>query len=183
MTRSDSSAMAGVLSNVGMGAARRHKRGLRIRILVSVVCLLVLGPATATASGPPVVEIIRSKMETLRSTGNLPIGKAAVAATKTLPIFYEQRHYRPAWTRKKTVNQLFRAVEDAAAEGLDPGDYHFATLKAVRRRFEAASPADPHTLADTDILLTDSLMRLTYHLLFGKVDPQGLNPYLNLVES
>ena len=38
----------------------------------------------------------------------------------------------------------------------------------------------PAMLADFDILLTDALVRLSYHLMFGKVDPERLDPSWNM---
>lgn len=161
---------------------RHAVKRFRTWIMAFFLFLLACGPGFAT-DGPndPAAERIRTQMATLRATGGLSIGDHAVAAITTLPVFYERRDYRRAWTRKKIIYQLLEAIEDSTAEGLDPIDYHFETVKAAANRSQAALPADRRMLADTDILLTDSLMRLTYHFIFGKVDPQGLSPYLNLV--
>ena len=139
---------------------------------------------TADAStdlGQSASDVIRSNMTLLRTTGQLEIGGQKLAATRSLPIFYQQRGYQRAWTRKETIGQLIRVVEDSSAEGLSPGDYHLVALQAAHRQFHTMLAEDPRRLAEADILLTDSLLRLTHHLLLGKVDPQGLNPYLNLV--
>ena len=151
-------------------------------ITLAVMCLWSgFTAAASTDSGLSTSDVIRSKMERLRTTGHLAIGSQGVAAARSLPVFYKQRDYQRAWTRKKTIAQLIHAVEDATAEGLAPGDYHLVALQAAHRQFHTLLASDPRRLAEADILLTDALMRLTYHLLFGKVDPQGLNPYLNLV--
>ncbi len=41
--------------------------------------------------------------------------------------------------------------------------------------------SDPELLADYDLLLTDSLIRMGYHLIFGKVDPEEHHPHWNLM--
>ncbi len=41
--------------------------------------------------------------------------------------------------------------------------------------------SDPELLADYDLLLTDSLIRMGYHLIFGKVDPEDHHPHWNLM--
>ena len=39
---------------------------------------------------------------------------------------------------------------------------------------------DPESLANFDILATDALARIIYHSVFGKVDPESLDPHWNL---
>ena len=41
-------------------------------------------------------------------------------------------------------------------------------------------PRSPELAADFDLLLTDGLVRLGYHLAFGKVDPEALSPDWNM---
>ena len=168
--------------NAFSGASRRIGERIRTWVTAAILCMLVCGawPAAA-ATEKPAADLIRSKMAALQSAGRLSIGDHRVAATTSLPVFYAQRNYRPVWIRKKTIAQLVEAIEGSAAEGLDPNDYHYGAVKKVQRSIQAGQAIDPGSQADADILLTDSLIRLTYHLFFGKVDPQGLSPYLNLV--
>jgi hypothetical protein len=50
----------------------------------------------------------------------------------------------------------------------------------LKLRLDDMDPPDPSLLADYDILLTDSLVRLCYHIQFGKVDPESLYPAWNM---
>jgi len=59
---------------------------------------------------------------------------------------------------------------------LNPEDYHLPILLIQKLHIEQSESPEPSLLADYDILLTDSLIRLISHLYFGKVDPENLHP-------
>jgi murein L,D-transpeptidase YcbB/YkuD len=134
------------------------------------------------AQADPVQEAIRERVERLASTGALAIGEASVAARLVIPAFYERRDHRPAWTDPADVQALIRLADRAETEGLDPEDYHVGELRRLLHRVEI-SPDEPTLEADLDILLTESLLRLGYHLRFGKVNPEELDPDWNLSRS
>jgi murein L,D-transpeptidase YcbB/YkuD len=67
-----------------------------------------------------------------------------------------------------------------AEDGLNPEYYHLSQLLVLKLRLDENKSPDPLLLADYDILLTDGLVRLCYHLQFGKVDPESLDPAWNM---
>ena len=85
--------------------------------------------------------------------------------------FYSRRDYRPLWG-DAALDELMTEIEAASGHGLDPYDYHYSVLRELR--------ADPARRIDLDLMATDSLARLAYHLRFGKVDPSQLDPSWNL---
>ena len=151
-----------------------------ILILLFNVIIFSISAIVALASDP-VAAKIRGRISELRDSGKLKIAGASIAAADILPGFYENRNYEPAWSRPYTIAKLIATIRNSHTDGLDPGDYHYETLKSFRKRIENAQPATPESLADFDILLSDSFIRLAYHQYFGKVDPETLNPYLQLV--
>jgi murein L,D-transpeptidase YcbB/YkuD len=157
---------------------RGCRLGRPLCLLSGVVALLVLGVSIAAAEIDHTQEIIREKVEQLRLFKSLKIGDASVASSIVLPDFYARREFKLAWVKHTAIQDLFRAIRESEADGLDPRDYHLATLESLRRGVEA-SPT-PAMLADFDILLTDALIRLSYHLMFGKVDPERLDPSWNM---
>jgi len=156
----------------------RLDRTLSICCAIAVLASLCLAPASAEIE--PVQQVIRDKIWQHRYVKPLKIGAASVASTIVLPDFYERRAFRPAWEKRSCVDDLLRAIRDSEADGLDPRDYHLAALEQLRRELETTSPPDPSLRADLDILLTDALVRLGYHLMFGKVDPERLDPAWNM---
>jgi L,D-transpeptidase YcbB len=165
---------------------RRQRRPIAFRL---DRCVLVLGflatllcfclrPAAAQLD--PTQEIIRERIEHLRQFKTLVIGDAAVASTIVVPDFYERREFQLAWVRRSAIEDLLRAIRESEVDGLDPRDYHLIALERLRHGLEASASPTPAMLADLDILLTDALVRLGYHLMFGKVDPERLDPSWNM---
>ena len=146
-------------------------------------CLLVLGyPLMALAAADPgtVSDEIRARVEMLRSGSDLIVRGATVTSTTVLPALYQRRDFAPAWTNPRAVTQLFHAVRRIDEDGLDPEDYHLATLEQLQTEVGSDATASPARLADFDLLLTDSLIRLGYHLLIGKVDPVKVDGNWNM---
>jgi murein L,D-transpeptidase YcbB/YkuD len=148
--------------------------------LSGVVALLALGVSIAAAEIDRTQEIIREKVEQQRLFKSLKIGDASVASSIVLPDFYERREFKLAWVKYTSIEDLLRAIRESEADGLDPRDYHLAALERLRRSLETNPTPAPAMLADFDILLTDALVRLSYHLMFGKADPERLDPSWNM---
>jgi murein L,D-transpeptidase YcbB/YkuD len=149
-------------------------------LLSGVVALLVLGLSIGAAEIDPTQAILRDKVAQQRLIKSLKIDDASVASSIVLPDFYERREFKLAWLRSTSIDDLLRAIRESKAEGLDPRDYHLATLERIRHELEMNPMPLPTRLADFDILLTDALVRLSYHLMFGKVDPERLDPSWNM---
>jgi murein L,D-transpeptidase YcbB/YkuD len=76
---------------------------------------------------------------------------------------------------------LLQALEASLQHGLDPEDYHLALLRDKHSLMTASSSED--FLAELEILATDALARLAFHLHFGKVNPELLEPSWNFTRS
>ena len=130
----------------------------------------------------PSREFLRERVESIRSGARTEIRGAPIASTRALGELYERRHFALAWNGEK-AEQLIGAIRDAEADGLDPDDYHLTTLEEVRRELAASADPSVDLRADFDLLLTDALARLGYHVLFGKVDPEALDPNWNFARE
>ena len=148
-------------------------------VMLSLHCMA----ASAEAQDDAIREVLRSRVEALRETGRLDVRGSRIASVIVLPDLYERRGFRPAWRDARTSEQLVRAIADAAADGLDPRDYHQALLERLRGEVAASGQSDAALLADYDLLLTDALVRLGYHLMFGKVDPERVDPNWNMARQ
>jgi len=148
-------------------------KGLMIWLALLVSCW-----GTALADDE-VSQAIREQVEQLRGTGQVIIDGASLAAAGLIPEIYERRSFQPNWTRTAQVGFLVEAVDDAYEQGLDPSDYHAEQIRAVHASLAGGQDLTPRRRADIDLLLTDSLIRLGYHLRFGKVNPEELDPDWN----
>jgi len=145
-----------------------------------VVAFLLASPArgeTVAETGPD--QAIAAAIEVAHSGGKVVVEGEALASVVVLPDLYQRRAFRPAWTNPAATDGLLRAIRESADEGLDPADYHLAAIERMR----ASNAATPESQAHLDLLLTDAAVRLAYHLRFGKVDPEGLDPNWNMVSD
>ena len=127
--------------------------------------------------------IIQERIDELWTTGKLSIGYSDIASKHWLPSLYEGNDFQLLWQNPQNVADLLDDIGKAAEDGLDPEDYHLSQLLVLKLRLEETGSPDPELLADYDILLTDSLVRLCYHIQFGKVDPESLDPAWNMTRQ
>jgi murein L,D-transpeptidase YcbB/YkuD len=128
-------------------------------------------------------ELIRAHVEELRATGALTIDGTAIASRHMIPRVYEAREFTPTWTSAEQIAGLLELVEESNLEGLDPVDYNVDAVRAAHAAFESGAALASAERAGFDIILTDSLIRLGYHLRYGKVDPVELDPVWNLTRA
>jgi L,D-transpeptidase YcbB len=153
----------------------------RVTLLAALAALAV---ATLAHAQPPptltdpVAMAIATELESLMSPEPAPIHGVHVAFQERIQSFYARRAFRPAWSSAKNASQLRRALADSAADGLDPADYETELLTRLGREIEG--PAATSVLrAQHDILHTEALLRLAYHLSFGKVDAESFDAQWN----
>jgi len=143
----------------------------RIRALaVSAALALAAGSAQAD---PGASEALRARVAELRAGADVRVDGARIAARNLVAEFYAQRGFRPAWARPEQAGALLALVEDSRTHGLDPADYHGELLR------RAAAGAAIGSAADRELVFTDALVRLAYHLRFGKANPRELYPDWN----
>jgi murein L,D-transpeptidase YcbB/YkuD len=159
---------------VPVGGSRRGKH------LLGLVALLLLAAGQLALSGAalarPAEEVLRERVEQIRSVGTLTIGDRVVTPSQALPDLYEQRGFELLWRDRKKAAELLAAVRAVEADGLDREDYHASLIEGL-----AAAPGGGEAeRIDLDLLRTDALVRLTYDLYFGRLDPERLDSDWNL---
>lgn len=122
---------------------------------------------------------LHSELEQLVQSGFLSKDKVKIASINLLLQIYEQRNFLPAWNDPRQVGELVTAIKATAADGLDPSDYHLKQVESIYGVLLAGDQVSPEERALQDLILTDSLVRLGYHQLFGKVNPYTLDPNWN----
>lgn len=99
-------------------------------------------------------------------------------SAKWVQEFYLQFDYQPQWTQESgQLNEagfaLHQKIEQAGMLALSPNNYHLLRLNDLL----AHNGNDPEGgRVSTELLLTDALFLLAYHMAFGKVDPATLQP-------
>lgn len=156
---------------------------MNIAVARICACLWLASLATAysvaaQAAADAVATAIAAELDALMNPEVTTIHGARIAMTDRLHEVYSRREFRPVWTVDESQRQLLKALADTYDDGLDPADYHLALLQSLAAQVNAPGATD--TLrAQYDILLTESLLRASYHLAFGKVDPESFDAQWN----
>jgi murein L,D-transpeptidase YcbB/YkuD len=129
-------------------------------------------------NGDPLARAIAAELDTWTTAAEPTIHGERVAFSERLQEFYTRREFRAAWDNAHNAEQLTRALAESYADGLDPKDYHQPLLSELATQITGGAAADA-LRAQYDILLTEALLRLAYHLSFGKVDPQTFDAQWN----
>ena len=122
----------------------------------------------STVGAAPSAEIQR-RMEQLELGQERTIAGVKLEAVRLLPALYADRGYEPLWTRPDAIIQIQNLIDYAVSEGLDASDYPVGALVGL-------NGSDP---VAADLLSSEILIRVAYHLRFGKVNPQALDPHWN----
>ncbi len=128
-------------------------------------------------------EALRIEIEHLFLSGYLSSGDVDIASRDLLAEIYETRDFSPTWNDDAQVMELISLIEATEADGLDPADYHLQDVEHIYRERQSGRIISPLERAVTEIMLTDSLIRLGYHQLFGKVNPYTLDPNWNFLRE
>ena len=135
-----------------------------------LVAAIVAMPASAAQDNTE--RLLRERMERAMFEGKLTVGGVDLAAASLLPEFYAARDFRPAWTDRAKIAQLYPLAQRAVAEGLDRADYPFDALEVLLP--ESGLPVDAIAKVDLDIIATEIFVRIAYQLRFGKLNPGQL---------
>lgn len=150
--------------------------------LCNWLCLFFMLLPMAVLAESSASEYIEQYMVQLKQSGELELEGIQIASRQVVTKLYERRDYSPVWSNTESLQQLFNQIRLAYDEGLNPNDYNLDKLKALQLQLEH-SPQDPAITATYDVLLSDALFRLTYHLVFGKVDPETFSSHWNLARD
>jgi murein L,D-transpeptidase YcbB/YkuD len=155
----------------------RHRRAA-----LALALALALPAVAASQEEMSEGDLLRARIEMLQQNPDASVRGVRIAARRALPTLYERRDFAPAWSERDAREELLRAVRGSYGDGLDPEDYLLSPLEAARAEADAPG-ASLETRIDYDLLLTDSLARLLYHLIFGKVDPHGFDARWNFTRE
>ncbi|MCC5795474.1 MAG: L,D-transpeptidase family protein [Chromatiales bacterium] len=138
---------------------------------------LLAGPAASALT--PEQENLSGRVAALAE--DYRVSTIPVADRWFLIRFYERRQFTPAWAEAAKRDVLFATLASSARHGLDPDDYHLQRLMELDALLR--TEPTPKLAADIDLLATDALARLAFHLRFGKVNPEQLEPSWNFTRE
>lgn len=159
-----------------------------MRRTLRIPCLLVISMALGALGGPvarsednPSQRELVQRIESLQEHNRLTIDGVRITAVKLIETLYAQSRFELVWTDPQKVDDLLRAIDDIHLDGLNPQDYYLDRLKKMRA--ELADKPGTARRVDFDILLTDAMARLAYNAFYGKVDPERIDPHINVQQD
>lgn len=159
-------------------------------ILVLLFAFFALvGPASASPSpsgnsgkaqeqrqaDPSVRGTITGCIDRLEQAGR-ESGNGRTVVNKQLRRFYHTVKYRAVWTNRLAIGRLLEVIRASEEDGLQPEEYHLAEIL----RLYDHPPDTPALKARADVLMTDAVFTLLWHMRSGKVNPSKLDPDWNL---
>jgi murein L,D-transpeptidase YcbB/YkuD len=151
------------------------------RNFILVAALVLVFPANSIAQTSS-EERIQYLSEQLSFGSEVSLAGATLASSHIIPRIYANRSFTPAWSDDDQIDEFIRLVGQAQEEGLDPTDYLYVEISGLLEEYRADRDNDV-LRADVDVLLTESLSRYGYHLIYGKVDPTDLDENWNWSRS
>jgi murein L,D-transpeptidase YcbB/YkuD len=165
-------------------SVRGRRRLPALAAALAFAALLAAAPALRSDTPPrdPLAQAIAAALAPLADTQTATVHGARIALGDLIEPFYARRGFSAAWSDEQNAAELRRALADSAADGLNPADYHLPLLEELAREIRDPGATDA-LRAQYDILCTEALLRLAYHLSFGKVDPETFDPQWNYART
>jgi len=160
---------------------------MRKSILIHICLWIAVGGLYQCLAGfafdDLVNEHLRNRIEAAGIPPRMNVGEEMIYSSVMLPLFYQRRIYRPAWSQGLNLlpqsAALLSAIKAADLEGLNSEDYHLSKiqqlLKMIHHYEENKNSTYLRFLVDIDLLLTDAFLIYGAHLLSGKVNPEKLD--------
>jgi murein L,D-transpeptidase YcbB/YkuD len=143
----------------------------------SLLLLAPLCPRLAEAQEPKSLSPTGAEIRRLLESDSLTIVGTDILAQDILLQAYSEAGFEPFWTDSGNIQELLDLITNAEEHGLNPEDYGEAAIRQVLSGTTGNEPAPK--VAQTDILLTESLLRYGYHRRFGKIKANRLDPDIN----
>jgi len=153
-------------------------------IVLTIITIFVIAlHSVASPQTEATAERIRNRIETAGYPPLIEIQEVLIFASLTLPQFYEQRGFEPAWIDGKQalsqVQSLLNSIQNATTEGLNPLDYHLKEIQSIEEQLENdrynSLPNRNRLLVDLELLCSDAFLIYGAHLLSGRVNPETID--------
>jgi murein L,D-transpeptidase YcbB/YkuD len=142
-------------------------------------------PAAEEPIPAEVTRLVHDTVEARALPADLRRNAVRLRAWRDLCKFYRARGYLPAWSDGRgplpRADELLRAIDAAAGDGLDPGQYRrqelASALAAARAALDHGTLADPavaRRIVDLDVHLTYAYVTLAGQLAAGRLRPEAL---------
>jgi murein L,D-transpeptidase YcbB/YkuD len=134
---------------------------------------------SAVPLSDPAPEALRMRVDELRYAQDFSVRGERIVLVDAVASFFEDRQFAPIWSTGARLDHLIAALRDVELDGLDPADYHYATLQALQTELRSTAGLPAAEQAELELLATDAMALALFHLHGGKVDPVRLSTQWN----
>jgi len=148
-------------------------------LLFCFACVLVIGFDRSSAVNAAGNEQVAQTIQEFFDSGLLTAGtQDNDERLMELYNFYQSRNFKPIWTRdsgpKFKAKALLAALKSASEHGLDPAEYD---VEGIESRM---NDTHPETLAELELIMSDTFSQFAHHLSVGRVKPSAVNSAIKL---
>ena len=144
-------------------------------LLICLACGISALSAQVTApAGRPAIE---ADIKELLETEAPAIAGVDILGHEIVLRVYEDNDFQLYWSDAENIQTLIFLIEEAPDHGLLSADYNIDELRLIlaERRNNPSAMIE----AESDVLLTESLLRYAYHRRLGKITPSTIDPDIN----
>lgn len=124
-------------------------------------------------------DLIKLKLKEVQAVNNsLSSAGEKLLAVNAIKRMYQLNDFNPLWNDGASLQLLSGISESVALDGLQKQDYMLPGLEALAKG-QSIDDLDVEQRVEIELVLTESLLRLNYHLRFGKVDALSLDSNWN----
>ena len=148
---------------------------------ITFFCLLIACSDSVQqfSSVPKRQEATNSVKEMLEGGVAMP---ASLGSMPSVTQFYKYRGFEKVWTTDNTLTQngdsLLQVLQNVTYYGLLPEDYHYALVDELVTG--AAIHPTEEKLNQLEVIMTDALLSMAYHIRHGRMQPDTLFVYKEL---
>ncbi len=113
---------------------------------------------------------LRIRIESVADSRMMQVQGDLICCRQAVPQFYNSRFFEPAWN-EMLAHELIESIRVSEYEGLNPKDYHLEQLEYLLGKERLST----YEKTDLELLLTDSFLLFSSHLMSGKVNPQTID--------
>jgi len=164
------------LAESGGHAAQLDLRAM-LKIFQKFGMLLLLLAVLMLAEKAAAEENFSDIMQARLGSANLEVGGQKLIGARFIEQIYWLDDYAPIWNAA-AVAELLNEIDTVELDGLNKKDYLLPGMELLEKR-SWPEDFDTRSRVEMELALTESILRLAYHLRFGKVNPASLDANWN----
>lgn len=145
------------------------------------LCLLVAFAfqSAVSADERDVADALLLQLEILGEVAEPTVDNTEIVSAELLADIYSELDFEPVWPDADRVERWLDIIDRASDDGFDVADYHDDAIRRIHAELLSGAALSPERRAEIDLIITDSLIRLAYSEVFGKINPYELDPRWN----